>query len=401
MQASENMINRIRNQFYHSAYFPFAFLLFIAEFYFVPESKWLTNQFRIGLLLPFLLVFPWRQLPGRLSSSPTLTVSCLLVVYLLLSLLWSPTAASGMAEKTLYHGIYVLGFILIGFDILLNRPGYTAHFFYWLGWVIVISGGISLWLFFQEHSFPGGRMHSIGQLKHPGFAGTTYGMVGLYHFLSTPVVAVTNVWQRWLPGVLAASTALMVGIVSQSRGALLGLLVTACVGYAISRQKRFIALLVAAALGFFVAVLVWGKHLWRMVNRDGLRTEIWQQSLDLLQQAPVTGYGINYSFPIVAKGVDVGHAHNLLLSTSIYGGLVGGGLLLLLLALVLRQTLRYRADKGDNRPLLIVIFCFTYIMSDGNSLITGPHPGWIFFWLPVIWAASREALGQCQPGNRR
>jgi len=395
------MIISRRNRFYHSPYFPFVFLLFIAGFYFIPESKWLTNQFRIGLLLPFLLVFPWQQLKGHLTRSPTLVVSCLLVGYLLLSLLWSPAAAAGKSQKVIYHGIYVLGFILIGVNILLNRPGYTKHFFYWLGWVTVITGCVSIWLFFQGHTFPGARMSAIGQLKHPGFAATTYGVVGLYHFLSTPVVTATNVWHRWLPGVLAASTALMVGILCQSRGALAGLLVTACVGYTVSRQKRFLALLVAAMLVFLVAVLGWGEELWQMANRDGLRQEIWQQSLGLLQQAPVLGYGILSSFPIVINDIDIGHAHNLFLSTSIYGGLVAGGLLLLLIALVLRQALQCRADNGDTRPLLICIFCFTYIMSDGDTLITGPHPGWVFFWLPVIWAASRESRGQHQPGNRK
>ena len=395
------MITSRRSQFYHSAYFPLVFLVFIAEFYFIPENKWLTNQFRIGLLLPFLLVFPWRQLKSRLSSSPTLAVSCLLVGFLLLSLLWSPAVAPGKSQKVIYHGIYVLGFILIGVDILLNRPGYTRHFFYWLGWVTVITGCASIWLFFQEHPFPGARMSAIGQLRHPGFAATTYGVVGLYHFLSTPVVAAANVWQRWLPGVLAASTALLVGILGQSRGALAGLLVTACVGYAVSRQKRFLALLVAAMLVFLVAVLGWGDELWQMANRDGLRQEIWQQSLGLLQQAPVLGYGILSSFPIVINDIDIGHAHNLFLSTSIYGGLVAGGLLLLLMALVLRQALRYRTDNGDARPLLICVFCFTYIMSDGDTLITGPHPGWVFFWLPVIWAASREAHGHYQPGHHK
>ena len=393
------MITSRRSQFYHSAYFPIVFLVFIAEFYFIPENKWLTNQFRIGLLLPFLLVFPWRQLKSRLSSSPTLAVSCLLVGFLLLSLLWSPAAAPGKSQKVIYHGIYVLGFILIGVDILLNRPGYTRHFFYWLGWVTVITGCASIWLFFHEHTFPGARMSAIGQLQHPGFAATTYGVVGLYHFLSTPVVAAANMWQRWLPGVLAASAALLVGILCQSRGALAGLLVTACVGYAVSRQKRFLALLLAAILVFLVAVLGWGDELWQMANRDGLRQEIWQQSLGLLQQAPALGYGILSSFPLVISGVEISHAHNLFLSTSIYGGLVAGGLLLLLMALVLRQALRCRADNGDARPLLICVFCFTYIMSDGNTLITGPHPGWVFFWLPVIWAASREAQGHYQPGN--
>jgi O-antigen ligase len=387
-----------RTQFYHSAYFPVVFLLFIAGFYFIPESKWMTNQFRIGLLLPFLLVFPWRQLPGRLAASPTLQVTGLLVGYLLLSLLWSPEVAPGKSLKVIFQGIYLCVFILIGTDLLLRRPDYSRQFFYWLGWVTTITGVISIALFFSGHAFPLERMSAIGQLHHPGFAAAAYGVVGLYHFLSIPVAAATSLWQRWLPGALSASTALLIVILCQSRGALAGLLVTVCVGYTVSRQRRFLAVLLAAALVVLVAMIGWGDELWQMASRDGLRQEIWLRSLGLIQQAPVLGYGVLAAFPAVIGGIEISHAHNLVLSASISGGLVAGGLLLCLMLLVLRQALRSRADDEDIRPLLVCVYCFIYVMSDGGALITGPQPVWVFFWLPVIWAASHEATG---PGDRR
>ena len=129
-----DIINRLRTRIYHSAWFPLLFLLFIAEFFFIPEDKWHSNLFRVGLLLPFLLVFPWRQFAARLVTSPTLVIACLLITTLLLSLAWSEPAEAGMTDKMLLHGLYIAGFILIGSDILTRHPGYDARLFYWLGW---------------------------------------------------------------------------------------------------------------------------------------------------------------------------------------------------------------------------------------------------------------------------
>ena len=105
----DNPIMHMRAQVYRSAWFPLLFLLFIAEFYFIPEDKWHSNLFRVGLLLPFLLVFPWRDLKPRLAGSPVLLVAYLLISSLLLSLAWSSAPEPVVTEKTLYHGLYIAG----------------------------------------------------------------------------------------------------------------------------------------------------------------------------------------------------------------------------------------------------------------------------------------------------
>lgn len=392
-----SLISRSRTQFYQSAWFPVVFLLFIAEFYFIPESKWQSNLFRVGLLLPFLLVFPWQQIKSRLASSPTLLVACLLIFSLLLSLTWSTAAEPDATEKTLYHGLYIAGFVLIGSDILLRNPGYDERFFYWLGWVIVITGILSIWWFYQDHHFPKARLKSIGQLRHPGFGAIMYGFVGLYHFMGIPYAAGTNAWRRWLPGVLAAAMGLVVIILAQSRGVFLALFLMLLLGSIITRQRRYPLLLALIVLSIAVTVVWWPDELLTMVSRrgwDSHRLEIWQQALALFRQSPLLGHGLLENAAISVNGKSFDHPHNILLSTVLYGGMLAGGLLLLLIGLVLRQGWQHWSADRDPKPLLLTVFGCTYLMTDGYRLISNPVPNWVYFWLPVIWAISRELREQ-------
>jgi O-antigen ligase len=390
---TDNPITRIRRQFYQSAWFPVVFLLFIAEFYFIPEDKWQSNLFRVGLLLPFLLVFPWQQIKSRLLNSPTLQVGCLLIFSLLLSLTWSTDAEPGMTQKTLYHGVYVAGFVLIGTDLLLRNPAYADRLFYWLGWLIIFTGTFSIWWYYQDHSFPMDRLKAIGQLQHSGFAAILYGLVGLYHFIATPRLTSTNAWHRWLPGTLAACMGLAVIILAQSRGGLVALSVVLLLGGILSRQKRFLVSLVLVALSLMVMAFLWSDEILTMATRgswDAYRLDIWRQALDLIKQAPLLGHGLLGRSAISTDSIPITHPHNILLSTLLYGGMLAGSLLLLLIVLVLRQGWQSWAMEQDLKPLLLTVFGLTYLMTDGYRLISNPVPNWVYFWLPVIWAISRE-----------
>ena len=390
-----NRFTRLRTQIYQSAYFPIIFLLFIAEFYFIPEDKWHNNLFRVGLLLPFLLVFPWPAIKSRLSASPTLLVAYLLILSLLLSLAWSTSPTPGMVEKTLYHGLYIAGFVLIGSDVTLRNPHYSVRFFYWLGWLIVITGVLSIWWFYQDHSFPEERLEAIGQLRHQGFAAILYGFIGLYHFIDTPHGLSSNAWRRWLPGILAACMGLAIIILAQSRGGFVALSAALLLGGILTRKKRFLISLVLVVLSLVVIAFLWSDELLAIASRggwDSSRLDIWRQSLELIKQAPLFGHGllINSTISIDDIPIPIVHPHNILLSTVLYGGLLSGGLLMLLVGLVLKQGWQSWSAECDIKPLLLTVFCFTYLMTDGFRLISNPVPNWVYFWLPVIWAISNE-----------
>lgn len=395
-------INRLRTRIYHSAWFPLLFLLFVAEFFFIPEDKWHSNLFRVGLLLPFLLVFPWRQLAARLAGSLTLVIAYLLLAALMLSLAWSPANAADMTNKMLLHGLYIAGFILIGSDILTRHPGYDARMFYWLGWLIIITGLLSIWWFFQDHSFPRARLSAIGQLRHPGFAASLYGFVGLYHFMALPYASAARAWRRWLPGVLAVAMAALVVVLAQSRGIFLATLLVLLLGALITRERRYLVALGLVTITIIIAGYWWQDDLTNIVNRGGWdsdRLEIWQQALMLIQQAPLFGHGLMLDTSITAGGKSIGHPHNILLSTALYGGLVAAGLLLLLIVLVLRQGWRYWYTEQDIKPLLLTAFGVIYMMTDGYRLISNPFPNWVYFWLPVIWSISRELRSTTHPSE--
>ena len=300
-------------------------------------------------------------------------------------------------EDALPWPVYVAGFVLIGTTLLLRNPGYADRLFYWLGWLIIITGILSIWWFYQDHSFPMDRLKAIGQLQHSGFAAILYGLVGLYHFMSTPQLTSTNAWHRWLPGTLAACMGLAVIILAQSRGGLVALSVVLLLGGIITRQRRFLVSLVLVALSLMVMAFLWSDELLTMVTRggwDSYRLDIWRQALALIKAGtPVRPRTAGKLRDQHRRHIDH-HPHNILLSTVLYGGMLAGGLLLLLIGLVLRQGWQSWSTERDLKPLLLTVFGFTYLMTDGYRLISNPVPNWVYFWLPVIWAISRELRDQ-------
>jgi O-antigen ligase len=102
------------------------------------------------------------------------------------------------------------------------------------------------------------------------------------------------------------------------------------------------------------------------------------------------GHGLLGRSAISTDSIPITHPHNILLSTLLYGGMLAGSLLLLLIVLVLRQGWQSWAMEQDLKPLLLTVFGLTYLMTDGYRLISNPVPNWVYFWLPVIWAISRE-----------
>jgi len=380
-----------RRLFYQSNYFPLALLLFLGGFYVIPDSKWHNNIYYTFLLLPFVIVYPWKTIRSRLSS-PVMATASLLILYLMLSLLWSPVEDTGDYRKAI-SGLYVFIFLLLGTEVLLRQPDFFERLFHWLGWLIVITGPASIWWFYRNHPFPDARLITLGRLDHPGWTAVMYGFVGLYHFLGILQTRDSS-WRRWLPSSLAALVALVVMLLGQSRGVLAALLITLLIGALLIRQWRYWLLLALLTMVFFLLVLWWDVDLLRIINRgswDSFRLEIWRQAVALIWQSPVLGYGIleDHSY-ITSNGRTHPHPHNILLAACLYGGVFAGSLLLFLLVLVLYQGWLFWGRNQDIRPLLITIFGLVYMMTDDYKILSSPWPNWLYFWLPVVWAINHE-----------
>ena len=216
--------------------------------------------------------------------------------------------------------------------------------------------------------------------------------------------------ERYLKGVVAIAflLALAALALTQSRGAILGTGV-GLVGVALWRAPRLKWLVIAAAAGLFLLILLGQGSsvtdwLFRMDARDGTlasRVEVWQRGVLMVQDFPFTGIGIGtynviahslYPFFIAAPDEIVAHAHNNLLEVAVdlgIPGLIAFTALLTGYALCLVQTYRHATD--GMAPALAAGLGFGMLAHQvfglTDAFIPGTKPGvliWVFFGLAVV-----------------
>jgi O-antigen ligase len=151
--------------------------------------------------------------------------------------------------------------------------------------------------------------------------------------------------------------------------------------------------LLGGALALLAAVLavhlydpsIIGDAVQHMADRGwSQRLDIWQQSLQMIREAPLFGHGLTALLPRAKDQFP----HDLYLSTWLYGGAVGLALLLASLLLVARGLWRAApvgAVAGWERLSLAGMGVCTCVvgLTDLSQVVKGPGPLWYIVWLPL------------------
>lgn len=212
-------------------------------------------------------------------------------------------------------------------------------------------------------------------------------------------------------------------LLTQSRGAFLGLIVTTGAAFLwYSRSTQFVALLAfLAAVGatlFFgpsrLAELAISQSGPGMAGNISGRLELWSRALYGIQDFPITGMGMNafrkvmpvlYPTFLSSPDFDVAHAHNHLLQAGLdlgLPGLVAYGTLWILTAALLIQTYR-RARDSHMRALAGglgagLIAHFVFGMTDAIPL--GAKVG-VLFWMALSLVRGLHVVGVSLIRNER
>lgn len=109
------------------------------------------------------------------------------------------------------------------------------------------------------------------------------------------------------------------------------------------------------------------------------RTEIWQAAWSLIQQRPLTGYGLG-SAPVLLQDYSQ-HTHNILLHPLLSAGVVAGGLVSLLLLWNLVLVAR------SNEPLVRSVLAFVLVagLFEDTLLDTFPGPPTVLWILATLY----------------
>jgi O-antigen ligase len=199
------------------------------------------------------------------------------------------------------------------------------------------------------------------------------------------------------------------------------------------RKRRFLAVacvLLFLTLGFVFTGLDWPHHTdlgWTRATGPAAkalkgRLNIWRGGFYNLAQAPWFGRGIGSYYLMLAWHWEAfptaeewnwnpifENAHNYFIQMLVETGIVGGGLFLLIVALVLYQGLRAAViHRGEERAILVGVLCgilaFLLTCLTGHPLLVVDVNLWFWFVVALLFVphpAESAEFAQARPGGFR
>lgn len=261
-----------------------------------------------------------------------------------------------------------------------------------------------------------GIMHFLGARfsfnMHPSYFTLYLDLCLLFLFLNEDV-------QHWLGKkivfIVSGIFTLGVFLLASKAGILCTLLIYAYLAYNLvvrERKWKQASLLVLAFCSIFIVVLLaapaLGKRFTEMSNSlaegklnsdseksSGLRMLVWHASLELIEENPVLGVGIEHTHDAqVRKYVQLGYegaekyelnSHNQFLQTAVMAGFVGLFVLLIWLGSVIRH---FFFTKNNVAILFILLVAFNLQVEAMLEAQTGVL--FIAFWVYFFWASTKQ-----------
>src|SRR5579884_1704510 len=260
---------------------------------------------------------------------------------------------------------------LIGSSTLVKVYGLVGYLFHWRA--AIEPGGLA-----------------TGPFNH-------HNPLGQYLALHIVVLLALFLWEqrnlfRLLWGILIPLHLALL-LFSQSRGALVGVLIAGGVLFILQRQARVII-----AFSLILFTLGWGFNQDRLFNRfrtiaqpetyeTGIasRDRIWSETLVWIGESPWIGHGYGGTpFSIMSRSrsrieFDVPHTHNLFLQVFFESGVLGLSAFVLLFFRIAWETFRLR-HRSAIYPLLFSLFVLIFLLGMTEPFFLMGHLG-IFLWI--------------------
>ena len=226
-----------------------------------------------------------------------------------------------------------------------------------------------------------GTILGMASTRNTGFAryAAISALVALPGLMRNGKRVVRIIW-----GILFAAS-LYALVVANGRTETLAFFASAIVILAAERAKRMVNLLVGTAAAILLGLRGFYSELFRYLTRTGHidltmtgRTVYWQQGWRLLWKSPWVGFGFQADRYYLAGA----HMHNAFLHVLIQSGFLGGGAILIGLAIVwyfLIQDffLRQPTDKSLIPPEIPAVFLFMTISSVAESTFAYYSAAWL------------------------
>lgn len=350
---------------------------FLAAIALAPSNKVYQQGLVLFLWLPTLvlawsargvLVQAWRRQPALWRSV------LLLLAWSGLSLAWSPAEEPGRELKRL---LYILVFLL-AFPLLAQFGQARIRQLLQLGSVLLaIAALLSIINFYGLQRTPLlVRLAGIGEISHPILGAYVIGSAVLLMLYEPPR-------QRGLQLLWLAALACLgaFAILSQSRGAILALVITVVMAplWFRDRHSRVFSVLALLATGLaFLAV-------YDLIAQRGssFRPEIFHAVVEMIAAHPWAGLGLGADYKVSAVGMHFDHTHNMFTHVAVEVGLPGMLLWVMVWLFTLGEIVRARGTLLGKVLLGFWVYSTLAMQFDAASLTGTPRAEWFISWLPV------------------
>ena len=364
--------------------------LLCGGFYFFPDYGGVARVFYLCVLLPAVLASPfWRS---RLSHPLHWALYLLPICYLALSTSWAlPTGASdGRSIWYLCKPLLFLAALFLAINMVLSRCVQLPEaLLQWLTLVALVTGIIALLQYLPPAIITGKwpRMAGISLRGDINVTAALYGVNCL--FCVWGLLHWRHGW-RWLL-VVSLLVSLAVALLSRSKVPLVCAL-SACVwllwaSLARDSLRRLLPWVLPPLLVLPLAYFIYFERVPFLDRPEGylLRLDLWSQALEQAASRPWFGHGLGSALDFELRGKPFhSHAHNFVLDTLRYGGVVGASALLLQLlstAVIVRRLLR---RSRDYIPIALWWLAgVLFLLTNGQQPLVKPHHIWFFYWLPL------------------
>ena len=318
-----------------------------------------------------------------------------LLQYLAMSSWWSEASSFQLVLKFQGYAILIF-FFLLGLVISVRQNKYFLVSLAVLTLAAAsVSACYSVYLHFAFPDYrplPEARLYALGRLSNPVISAASYGfasILGFWLFTQRP-----NILQLL---VLVFVLCLLGFVIVLSGTRTVWVALALGIGAGIAFWRREPSLLSFAILCLTLGILAVLALGWDDITRRGFsfRPEIWSEFISRsIATHPILGAGSGSGSYWLTPELDFKHPHSVFVSIFFFGGIVGLGLFLSLLAACFLQL--KQSPSGEVKVLAAMLLSYGVVFGifDGDNILTKIDYLWWLIWMPIGVCLCLEGQGR-------
>jgi O-antigen ligase len=156
-------------------------------------------------------------------------------------------------------------------------------------------------------------------------------------------------------------------------------------------SRRVLLVTLAGIVALAAVIVIYPPALDALLARGGsYRVATWLRYLAFAWEHPLVGTGLNQRLWLTVDGAELHHAHNMLISALVRGGLIGLAGMAAMLAGGLYYAWRHAVRSGNPVIFGMILALAVAGTFDYDLILTRMDWMWLTFWLPIGLAAGGE-----------